>query len=77
MESKIIVYQTYQDPMEAQIVLTRLKDAGFECFLSGEQTAWLRPMLDSSISGIQLHVFEDDVQAISAFLADDVELDGV
>ncbi len=54
--------------------MTRLKDAGFSCFLSGENTAGLRPLLNSSISGIQLHVFENEVGAIDQLLAEDVDL---
>lgn len=71
MEDKIIVYQTFQDPIIANIICTRLLDAGFNCFLSGENTAGLRPLFDASISGIQLHVFENEVEAITQFLADD------
>ncbi|WP_379083957.1 hypothetical protein [Pedobacter sp. UC225_65] len=74
MEDKIIVYKTYENPIEANIIMTRLKDAGFSCFLSGENTAGLRPLLDSSISGIQLHVFENEVRAIDQLLAEDVDL---
>jgi len=73
MEDKIIVYKTFEDPIIANIIFTRLQDAGFNCFLSGENTAGLRPLFDSSISGIQLHVFEDEVEAITEFLAADVE----
>ncbi len=71
MDDKIVVYTTFREPLEANIVLTRLKDAGFDCFLSGENTAALRPLFDSSISGIQLHVFESKVAEIQAFLADE------
>lgn len=76
-EDKIVVYKNFENPIEAQLVLTRLQDAGFECFLSGENTAWLRPLLDASISGVQLHVFERDVIAIQQFLAEDSALEGL
>lgn len=76
-ENKIVVYKNYENPIEAQLVLTRLRDAGFDCFLSGENTAWLRPMLDASISGVQLHVFERDVEAITHFLTEDDALEGL
>jgi hypothetical protein len=75
MDDKIIVYKTFENPIAANIILTRLKDAGFSCFLSGEHTASLRPLFDSSISGIQLHVFENEVNAIDDLLANDVELE--
>jgi len=71
MEDKIVVYTTFQDPVEANIVLARLKDAGFNCFLTGENTAVIYPVFDISISGVQLHVFEQDVVAINQLLAED------
>lgn len=71
MENKIILYRTFENPIEANFILTRLKDAGFDCFLSGEHTAGLRPLFDASISGIQLHVFEKDVAEIERFLLED------
>ena len=74
MEDKIVVYKTFEDPIVANIIYTRLLDAGFQCFLSGENTAGLRPLFDASISGIQLHVFEDEVAAITEFLVDDAEI---
>lgn len=70
MDDKIIVYKTFESPMEANIVLAKLQDAGFECFLTGENAALVYPVFDTSISGIQLHVFEHDVKAIEEFLND-------
>lgn len=55
--------------MEANIVAAKLKDAGFNCFLTGENAALVYPVFDTSISGIQLHVFEQDAAAINDFLA--------
>lgn len=74
MGEKIVVYKTFENPIEANIILARLKYAGFSCFLSGETTASLRPLFDASISGIQLHVFENDIEAITALLAEETEL---
>ncbi len=74
MEDKIVVYTTFQDPIEANIVMARLKDAGFNCFLSGENTAVIYPVFDISISGIQLHVFENEVEAIQKLLSEDNQL---
>lgn len=77
MENKIIVYKTFESPMEANIVLTRLQDAGFECFLTGENAALVYPVFDTTISGVQLHLFEKDVHAIEQLLAEDAALDGL
>lgn len=71
MSEKIVVYKTFDGPMEANIVKTRLLDAGFNCFLTGENAALVYPVFDISISGIQLHVLANDVDAINALLAED------
>ncbi|RZK54494.1 MAG: hypothetical protein EOO87_10275 [Pedobacter sp.] len=71
MEDKIVVYKTFENPMEANVVMLRLKDAGFNCFLTGENTALVYPVFDTSISGIQLHVFENEVQEIDQLLAEE------
>ena len=63
--------------MEANIVKARLLDAGFECFLTGENAALVYPVFDTSISGIQLHVFERDVEVIGHFLTEDDALEGL
>ncbi len=70
-EDKIIVYKTFENPLLANIILTKLQDAGFQCFLSGEHTAGLRPLFDASISGIQLHVFEKDLKQIEQLLLEE------
>jgi Putative prokaryotic signal transducing protein len=77
MEDKIVVYKTFENPMEANIVKARLQDAGFECFLTGENAALVYPVFDTSISGIQLHVFEGEVEAINRFLTEDDALEGL
>ena len=71
MEDKIVVYKTFENPMEANLVMLRLKDAGFNCFLTGENTALVYPVFDTSISGIQLHVFENEVEEIDKLLAEE------
>lgn len=76
-EDKIVVYQTFDNPMEANIVKTRLLDAGFNCFLTGENAALVYPVFDISISGVQLHVFDGDVEAINEFLREDEALEGL
>ena len=71
MDDKIVVYKTFENPMEANVVLARLKDAGFNCFLTGENAALVYPVFDTSISGIQLHVFENEIADIDKLLAEE------
>lgn len=74
MEDKIIVYKTFENPIEANLVMARLKDSGFNCFLSGENTALVYPVFDASVSGVQLHVFENEVEEIDKLLAEENSL---
>lgn len=76
-DNKIVVYKTFENPTEANIVKGPLLDAGFECFLSGENAALVYPVFNTSISGVQLHVFEKDVHAIEQFLTEDEALEGL
>ena len=71
MDDKIVVYKTFENPMEANVVLSRLKDAGFNCFLTGENAALVYPVFDTSISGVQLHVFENELEEINKLLAEE------
>lgn len=74
MEEKIVTYRTFENPIEANIILTRLKDAGFNCFLSGENTMNLGFLFDTPLSYIQLHVFEHEMHIIDEFLNEPNEL---
>ena len=74
MSDKIVVYRTFESPMEANIILAKLKDAGFDCFLTGENAALVYPVFDTSISGVQLHVFEKDLEQIENVLAENNDL---
>ncbi len=77
MDDKIVVYKTFDSPMEANIVLTRLQDAGFNCFLTGENAAMVYPVFDTSVSGIQLHIFEKDADAITQLLTEGNHLENL
>jgi Putative prokaryotic signal transducing protein len=71
MDDKTVVYSTYYNPMEANIIKAKLEDSGFACFLADENVATLNPLYNQAIGGVKLIVFERDVEAISALLAED------
>lgn len=65
---KIVVYQSYLDPINANIVKGLLDSYGIECFLSDENMVTLNAMYSSAVGGVKLHVFEKDTDRISAIL---------
>lgn len=59
---KIIVYETYYNPIEANIVKARLLDSGIQCFLSDENTITINPLYTQALGGVKLHLFERDAE---------------
>jgi DNA-directed RNA polymerase subunit RPC12/RpoP len=74
MNDKTILYRTFYNPIEANIVKARLDDSGFACFLADENLATLNPLYNQAIGGVRLIVFERDVDAIDTLLAEDILL---
>ena len=71
MNDKTIVYSTYYNPMEANIIRAKLEDSGFDCFLADENLATLNPFYNQAIGGVKLIVFERDAEAIDQLLKED------
>nr|WP_276901526.1 DUF2007 domain-containing protein [Pedobacter kyonggii] len=74
MNDRTVVYSTYYNPMEANIIKAKLGDSGFDCFLADENVATLNPLYNQAIGGVKLIVFERDVEAINTLLAEDNSL---
>lgn len=69
-----VVIRTFQNYFQAHITLTRLKDAGIQCFLKDEFTVTVDPILSNAIGGIKLVVTnEDEADAIQLLHAFDEE----
>jgi hypothetical protein len=75
MDDKIIVYRTFYNPIEANIVKAKLDDAEIPCFLTDENIATIQPLYNLAIGGVKLNVFEKDVEQINAILQDAPELE--
>lgn len=75
MDDKIIVYRTFYNPIEANIIKAKLEDSGIPCFLTDENVATIQPLFNQAIGGVKLNVFEKDVAQINELLVDDLELE--
>lgn len=75
MKDKIIVYRTFYNPIEANIVKARLEDAEIPCFLTDENIATIQPLYNQAIGGVKLNVFEKDIERINSILQDAPELE--
>ena len=65
---RIVVYQAFIDPINANIVKGLLDSYGIECFLSDENMVTLNALYSPAVGGVKLHVFEKDIDQITAIL---------
>lgn len=68
---KIVVFETYYNPIEANIIKSRLIDSGVQCFLSDENMITINPLYTQALGGIKLHLFEKDVNIARSILQDE------
>jgi len=57
----IVTLRSFDNYFFANITLTKLQDAGVECYLKDENTVTIDPILSNAIGGIKLVVKETDV----------------
>ena len=61
---ELVTVQTFDNYFSANILLTRMRDAGIECYLKDEYTVTIDPLLSNAIGGIKLVVKKrDEVEA--------------
>lgn len=67
-EEKIVIFDSYAEPIKANIVKGLLESYGIECFLSDENMAGLYAPYTPAIGGVKLNVFEKDIVQIKSIL---------
>ncbi|HCM76769.1 MAG TPA: hypothetical protein DIS90_10330 [Cytophagales bacterium] len=67
-DEKIIVYQTYDNSIQASLVKTKLDAYGIPCFLSEENFGSIFPFKNQSFGGVRLHIFETDKLRVEEIL---------
>ncbi len=70
-EDKIVVYESFNDPIRANIVKSLLESYEIECFLSDENMTNLYSQYSPAIGGVKLNVFEKDIDRINVILKDE------
>ena len=57
----LVVIRTFDNYFSANIMLTRLRDYGVQCYLKDEYTVTIDPLLSNAIGGIKLVVRKDEM----------------
>lgn len=64
----LVTILTFDNYFSANIQLTRLREAGVECYLKDEYTVTIDPMLSNAIGGIKLVVKKSEEQTVRKLL---------
>jgi hypothetical protein len=75
MDDKIITFESYNDPMLAEIIRGRLVANGIECFIADNLTIGANPLFTNAIGGVKLKIFERDLDKCREILAQSEELE--
>jgi len=73
-DDKIITFESYYDPMLAQIVRTRLESAGIACFIADENTIGANPLYNQAVGGVKIKIFERDLEKCKAIMLEEGSL---
>jgi len=70
-EEKIVILQSFDNPVEANIVRAKLESFDIPCFLTDEHFTGLNPSFNPMTGGVKLRVFEKDVERAMAILQEE------
>lgn len=65
---ELVVVRTFNNFFSANILLTKLKDAGIQCFLKDEYTVTMDPLLTNAVGGIKLVINKEDSEDVIALM---------
>ena len=73
-EDEIVTFATYYNPMEAQIIRTKLEANGIHCLITDESLGVLYPVYNQGGGGIKIKVFARDLERSKEIVADEINL---
>ncbi len=65
---ELVTIRTFDNYFSANILLTKLRDAGIQCYLKDEYTVVMDPLLSNAVGGIKLVINKKDVQEVIELL---------
>lgn len=61
---KLITARTFDNPIDAHLLKSKLEDEGITCFLQDEHTITIDPLVSNAIGGIKLKIKEEDIEKV-------------
>jgi hypothetical protein len=73
-DEEIVTFNTYYNPMEAEIIRTKLEANGIPCLITDESLGVLYPIYNQGGGGIKVKVFARDLEKCKEIIADEPNL---
>ena len=73
-DDEIVTFRTFYNPMEAEIIRTKLEANDIPSFIADESLGVLYPVYNQGGGGIKLKVFAKDVEKCGEILSDETPL---
>lgn len=73
-DDEIVTFRTFYNPMEAEIIRTKLEANDIPSFIVDESLGVLYPVYNQGGGGIKLKVFAKDVEKCEEILSDETPL---
>jgi DNA-directed RNA polymerase subunit RPC12/RpoP len=70
-DSKIVVFDSYDTVMSANLVKTKLDAYGVPCFLTDEHFVSMVPIRNDLFPGVRLYIFEKDLEQVKEILIEE------
>lgn len=70
-DNKIVVFNSYDTVMDANLVKTKLDAYGVPCFLTDENFVNLYPIRNDLFPGVRLYIFEKDLDQAKEILVEE------
>ena len=72
-DDEIVTFRTFYNPMEAEIIRTKLEANGIPSFMADESLGVLYPVYNQGGGGIKLKVFAKDLERSNEVINDTTE----
>ena len=58
---EFVILETFDNYIDANLMMGRIEEAGINCWLKDEQTVTLNPILGNAVGGIKLMINKNDI----------------
>lgn len=69
---EIVVFERFENAIDANLAKTKLDACGIPCFLTEENLANLYPVQNPLLFGVRLHIFRQDAEHVQKILTENL-----